>query len=79
MYLDFLQNRPGATLAAPYSVRPKPGATVSMPLHWDEVKPGLKMSDFTIFNAMERLKRKGDLFKPVLGEGIDLHALVGAD
>jgi bifunctional non-homologous end joining protein LigD len=79
MYLDFLQNRPGATLAAPYSVRPKPGATVSMPLHWEEVKPGLKMSDFTIFNTMDRLKREGDLFKPVLGEGIDLHAIVGAD
>lgn len=79
MYLDFLQNRPGATLAAPYSVRPKPGATISMPLHWEEVKPGLKMSDFTIFNAMERLKREGDLFKPVLGEGVDLHTLVGAD
>ncbi|WP_310590554.1 DNA ligase D [Dyadobacter sp. CY323] len=54
MYLDFLQNRPGATLAAPYSVRPKPGATISMPLHWEEVKPGLKMSDFTIFNAMSQ-------------------------
>ena len=79
MYLDFLQNRPGATLAAPYSVRPKPGATVSMPLHWEEVKPGLKMSDFTIFNAMDRLKIEGDLFKPVLGEGIDLHQIVGAD
>jgi bifunctional non-homologous end joining protein LigD len=78
MYLDFLQNRPGATLAAPYSVRPKPGATVSMPLHWEEVKPGLKMLDFTIFNAMDRLKIEGDLFKPVLGEGIDLHQIVGA-
>jgi bifunctional non-homologous end joining protein LigD len=79
MYLDFLQNRPGATLAAPYSVRPKPGATVSMPLHWEEVKPGLKMSDFTIFNALERIKKEGDLFKPVLGKGIDLHAIVGVD
>ena len=39
MYLDFLQNRPGATIAGPYSLRPKPGATVSMPVHWDEVKP----------------------------------------
>ncbi|MFC3158095.1 DNA ligase D [Chryseobacterium arachidis] len=48
MYLDFLQNRPHATIASVYSVRPKPGATVSMPLHWDEVKRGLKMSDFTI-------------------------------
>jgi bifunctional non-homologous end joining protein LigD len=78
MYLDFLQNRPGATLAAPYAVRPKPGATVSMPLHWDEVKPGLQMSDFTIFNAVERVKSEGDLFAPVLGEGIDLHQVIAA-
>jgi len=72
MYIDFLQNRPQATLAAPYSVRPKPGATVSMPLDWTEVKIGLKMSDFTIYNAMDRLKEVGDLFKPVIGKGIDL-------
>lgn len=72
MYLDFLQNRPGATIACPYSLRPKPGATVSMPLAWEEVKPGLKMQDFTIKNAVERLKSEGDLFKGVLGKGIDL-------
>jgi len=72
MYLDFLQNRPGATIAGPYSLRPKPGATVSMPLHWDEVKKGLKMRDFTIWNAIDRLKQEGDLFKGVLGKGIDL-------
>lgn len=72
MYIDFLQNRPQATLAAPYSLRPKPGATVSMPLHWDEVKPGLKMKDFTIFNAMDRVRSVGDIFKPVLGKGINL-------
>jgi bifunctional non-homologous end joining protein LigD len=66
MYLDFLQNRPGATLATAYSLRPKPGATVSMPLHWDEVKKGLKMSDFNIFNAVARLRETGDLFKPLL-------------
>ncbi|WP_316844884.1 DNA ligase D [Pedobacter psychrodurus] len=72
MYLDFLQNRPGATIAGPYSLRPKIGATVSMPLHWDEVKPGLKMKDFNIFNAINRLKVEGDLFKGVLGKGIDL-------
>lgn len=76
MYLDFLQNRPGATIAGPYSLRPKPGATVSMPLHWDEVKPGLKMTDFTIFNALERLKKEGDLFKGVLGKGIDLERTI---
>jgi bifunctional non-homologous end joining protein LigD len=76
MYLDFLQNRPGATIAGPYSLRPKVGATVSMPLHWDEVKPGLKMKDFTIFNTMDRLKVEGDLFKGALGPGIDLEAAI---
>ena len=76
MYIDFLQNRPGATLAGPYSLRPKPGATVSMPLHWDEVKPGLTMRDFTIFNAIDRLKAEGDLFKGVLGKGIDLEKTI---
>ena len=72
MYLDFLQNRPGATIAGPYSLRPKKGATVSMPLSWDEVKTGLTMKHFTIFNSIERVKGTGDLFKGVLGKGIDL-------
>jgi bifunctional non-homologous end joining protein LigD len=72
MYLDHLQNRPGATVAGPYSLRPKAGATVSMPLHWDEIKKGLKMTDFTLRNAQARLKVEGDLFKPVLGKGIDI-------
>lgn len=76
MYLDFLQNRPQATIAAPYSVRPKPGATVSMPLHWSEVKPGLKREDFTINNALARVQDAGDLFKPVLGKGVDLKKLL---
>ncbi len=76
MYLDFLQNRPGATIAGPYSLRPKVGATVSMPLHWDEVKVGLSMKDFTIVNAIERIRREGDLFKGVLGKGIDMEKAV---
>ncbi|MDR6460456.1 bifunctional non-homologous end joining protein LigD [Chryseobacterium vietnamense] len=76
MYLDFLQNRPHATIASAYSVRPKPGATVSMPLHWDEIKKGLKMSDFHIFNALERLSSEGDIFKSVLGKGIDLKKVI---
>jgi bifunctional non-homologous end joining protein LigD len=72
MYLDFLQNRPQATIAAPYSVRPKPGATVSAPLHWEEVKKGMTTQDFTMKNMPARLKEMGDLFKPVLGKGIDM-------
>ena len=72
MYLDFLQNRPGATIACPYSLRPKPGATVSMPLHWDEVKKGLTMKDFTIANSIARIKSEGDIFKGALQKGIDM-------
>lgn len=76
MYLDFLQNRPQATLAAPYAVRPKPGATVSMPLHWEEVKKGLKVKDFTIQNVLDRIRREGDIFRPVLDKGIDLNKIL---
>jgi bifunctional non-homologous end joining protein LigD len=72
IYLDYLQNRPIQTICAPYSCRPNPGATVSTPLHWDEVRKGLKMSQFTIHSVGERLKREGDLFTGVLGPGIDL-------
>jgi bifunctional non-homologous end joining protein LigD len=72
MYIDFLQNRPQATVAGPYSLRPKPGAPVSMPLHWDEVRKGLKITDFNIRNSIARLKETGDLFEGVLGKGIDI-------
>ena len=72
IYLDFLQNRSIQTIAAPYSLRPKPGATVSTPLHWDEVKKGLSPKNFTIFNTLDRIKTEGDIFKPVLEKGIDL-------
>lgn len=76
IYLDFLQNRPQATLASPYSVRPKPGAPVSMPLHWEEVKKGMKITDYHIRNVLPMLKERGDLFKPVLGKGIDMKASI---
>ncbi len=76
IYLDFLQNRPQATLASPYSVRPKPGATVSTPLHWEEVKKGLQLKDFTMFNVPDRLKEIGDIFKPVIGKGINMQKAI---
>ncbi|MCW3072528.1 MAG: dependent ligase [Bacteroidetes bacterium] len=72
VYLDFLQNRRGQTLAAPYSVRPKPGATVATPLEWKEVNSKLDPSDFTIKTILKRLDKKGDLWKPVTGKGADL-------
>src|SRR4030095_1923780 len=72
IYLDYLQNKKGQTLASVYSVRPKPGATVSTPLKWEEVKPGLHPSQFTIKTIPERIRKVGDLFKGVLGKGIDI-------
>lgn len=72
IYVDFLQNRRGQTLASVYSVRPKAGATVSVPLQWKEVKKGLHPSQFTIHTVLKRLKKSGDLFKGVLGKGIDM-------
>jgi len=72
IYVDYLQNREGQTLAAPYSVRPTADATVSTPLHWEEVVPSLQPTDFTIKNIGNRLAKTGDLWKPVMGKGIDL-------
>jgi len=76
VYLDFLQNRAGQTLAAPYSIRPRPGATVSAPLRWDEVKPGLDPRQFTIETMPARIGQLGDLFQGVLGPGIDLESCI---
>ena len=59
VYLDYLQNRTGQTIVAPFSVRPLPGATVSMPLMWDEVDSSLDPKAFTIKNAIDRMERLG--------------------
>ncbi len=72
IYIDYLQNRSGQTLASAYSVRPKDGATVSTPLEWKEVKKGLHPSQFHIHNIVKRIKQKGDLFAPVLQQGINI-------
>lgn len=78
IYVDFLQNRKGQTIAAPYSVRPKPMATVSTPLLWKEVNHKLTPQLFTIENIEKRLKKVGDLWKPVLGKGIDIQKALKA-
>ena len=62
IYLDWLQNREGQTVASVYSARPKPGATVSMPIEWSELAPDLSIQDFTIHNVLDRLSEKGDIF-----------------
>jgi bifunctional non-homologous end joining protein LigD len=66
IYVDFLQNRSGQTLASAYSLRPVPGATASAPLEWKEVNHSLQPSAFTIQNLYERATKKGDLFLPVI-------------
>ena len=72
IYIDYLQNRPGQTLSSVYSARPKPGAPVSTPLDWKEVKPGISPGDYNIKNIFKRLEKKGDLFAPVLKKGVDI-------
>ena len=76
IYLDYLQNNRSQTLAAPYSVRPKPGATVSTPLEWSEVNGNLSPGQFTIKTILKRIDRKGDLWQPVLGKGVNLNKLI---
>ncbi|MBX9768421.1 MAG: non-homologous end-joining DNA ligase, partial [Bdellovibrionales bacterium] len=73
IYLDYMQNRRGQTLAAPYCIRPRQGAPVSMPLEWKELKKGLRPSQFHIENVPQFLtKRKSDPWAGVLGKPIDL-------
>ncbi len=78
IYLDYLQNSRGQTIAAAYSVRPHPGATVSTPLLWKEVKTGLTPAAFTIETVPQRVKKMKDIFKPVLSKGIDLKKCLSA-
>jgi len=74
IYLDYLQNRRGQTLASAYCVRPKSEAPVSAPLEWKELKKGLKITDFNIQNMPARLEKNGDIFQPVLHGKIDMEA-----
>jgi bifunctional non-homologous end joining protein LigD len=64
--VDYNQNAWGRTLASIYSPRPKPRAPVSTPLTWKEVEKGVAITDFRIDNVPARLKKLGDLWKPLL-------------
>lgn len=76
IYIDFLQNRRGQTLSSVYSIRPVPGASVSTPLLWKEVKHGLSPLDFTIKTIHKRLDKVGDLFANVLTDKNDLRKCI---
>ncbi len=66
--VDYNQNAWNRTLASVYSVRPKQAATVSAPVTWAEVERGVRIEDFTVKNVPTRLKKSGDLWKPLLAE-----------
>jgi bifunctional non-homologous end joining protein LigD len=64
--VDYNQNAWGRTLASIYSVRPKPQATVSAPVTWQELEAGIEIADFRLDNVPARLRKVGDLWKPLL-------------
>jgi bifunctional non-homologous end joining protein LigD len=72
VFIDHNMNRSGANIAAVYSLRPEPGATVSTPLRWTEVQRGVRPGDFRIDNVFSRLRKVGDLFRPVIEERQDI-------
>ena len=70
------QNRKGQTIAAPYSVRPFPGATVSAPIEWEEVNGRLRIERFTIKNMLKRIEQKGDIWDGIMNKGISIERAV---
>lgn len=78
VYIDFLQNAWGQTIACPYSARPQPGASVSTPLHWKEVNAKLSIKDYHIGNTLKRLEKQGDLWENILKEKNDLKTILAS-
>src|SRR5690606_19985156 len=72
IYIDYLQNRIGQTTASVYSVRPVIGATVSTPLHWEEVNKDLNPKNYTIKTIPSRLEKIGDVWEGILKDKVDL-------
>jgi bifunctional non-homologous end joining protein LigD len=68
VYVDYLQNVLGKSVAAAYAVRARPGATVSTPLDWSELTPTLDPGDFTIETVTERFARLGDIWAPAVSK-----------
>jgi bifunctional non-homologous end joining protein LigD len=76
VYVDYLQNIQGKTVAGPYCVRAKPGATVSTPLKWTELTDDLDPRDFHVGNAAERFEKVGDIWNEAMRKKNSLRALV---
>jgi bifunctional non-homologous end joining protein LigD len=76
VYVDYLQNIQGKTVAGPYCVRAKPGATVSTPLKWTELTYALDPREFHLGNAAERFEKVGDIWNEAMRKKNSLRALV---
>lgn len=76
VYVDFLQNRRGATVASAYSVRPRPAAPVSAPLLWSEVEGQLQPEDFTLRTMSDRLASVGDLWAACRSDANDVREVL---
>jgi bifunctional non-homologous end joining protein LigD len=76
VYVDYLQNIQGKTVAGPYCVRAKPGAPVSTPLEWSELTDDLDPRDFDVTNAAERFEKIGDIWNEAMRKKNSLRALV---
>jgi bifunctional non-homologous end joining protein LigD len=76
IYLDYLQNGRGKTMASVYSLRPRKGATISTPLHWDEVNAQLDPAAFNLHTIHDRIKQKGELWTDIFEKSVDLGALL---
>lgn len=77
VYVDYLQNIQGKTLASAYSARASDFAGVSAPLRWEELDEDVRPEDFTVSTFEARLREVGDLWNPVMtGPPVDLHAVL---
>ena len=76
VYVDYLQNIKGKTVAGPYCVRAKPGAPVSTPISWDELTENLEPRNFTIANVPQRFEKIGDIWSEAMKKKNSLRALV---
>jgi bifunctional non-homologous end joining protein LigD len=76
VYVDYLQNIKGKTVAGPYCVRARPGATVSTPLEWDELTEDLEPRNFNIANAPDRFAKVGDIWGEAMKKKNTLKSLV---
>lgn len=76
IYLDFLQNRRGQTIVSPYSLRPKPGATASAPLSWDELDDKIQIADFNIRTMLQRVEKIKDPWAEIWDGPTDIKAAI---